>query len=231
MKAKQYEGKTLHYLVVEPDGYDPGRQYPMVVLLHGYGAHMGDLARLCPAIDREGYLFICPNAPIPVHVGLGMQGYAWLPRGADATPEDAQRAEELLATLFDEVMEQFHVEPGQAVLGGFSQGGMMTYRCGLPFPGRFRGLMALSGRLLGPEGLRSRLPASRDQAVFIAHGTDDTLVPVESAREARRFLEGEGYAPEYREYPIGHQITQDVLDDLVEWVHRVLPPLRLKKGD
>ena len=41
------------------------RSYPMIILLHGFGAHMGDLASLAPAIDPTGYVYIFPNAPIP----------------------------------------------------------------------------------------------------------------------------------------------------------------------
>ena len=50
MEAKEHKGKTLKYLAIEPDGYDPNRRYPMIILLHGFGAHMGDLAGLTPAI-------------------------------------------------------------------------------------------------------------------------------------------------------------------------------------
>ena len=221
MEAKELQGESLRYLAIEPDGYDTQRAYPMVVLLHGFGSHMGDLAGLAPAIDRERYVYICPNAPISMEIGPGMTGYAWTRPGEPAA-EDGDRAEEMLAGLFDEVMEEYRVEPGTAVLGGFSQGGMMTYRNGLVAPERFRGLVALSGRIPEPELLRPRLPADRGQAIFIAHGTADSMIAVEDAREARRFLMEEGYTPQYTEYPMAHEINQDVLKDLVVWVHEVL---------
>ena len=226
MEAKEYQGKTLRYLAVEPDGYDPGGRYPMVILLHGFGAHMGDLAGLCPAIDPEGYVYICPNAPISVQTGFGMVGYAWTPPGGGGTPEDADRAEGMLATLIDEVMTQYPVEPGEVILGGFSQGGMMTYRNGLPRPDIFGGLVVLSSRIPDADVLRGRLPAARTQPIFVAHGTVDPMISVEDARESRLFLESEGYGPDYREYDMGHEINQDVLDDLVPWIRRVLSPAK-----
>lgn len=223
MKAIQHQGKTLKYLAIEPDGYDPGRSYPMVVLLHGFGAHMGDLAGLSPAIEAEGYVYICPNAPLPVQVGFGSLGYAWTPRGEHRSADDLQRAEEMLSTLFEEVMAQYQVEPGNAVLGGFSQGGMMTYRCGLTSPGLFRGLVALSARIPDTDSLKARLPDDRSQPIFISHGTADPLISIEDGRSSRIFLEAEGYKPDYNEYNMAHEITQEVLDDLVAWIHRVLP--------
>ena len=52
MREKIFEGGGLKYLVLEPDGYEEGREYPMVILMHGYGSSMSDLASLCPIIDR-----------------------------------------------------------------------------------------------------------------------------------------------------------------------------------
>ena len=218
MQVREHQGKSLKYLTVEPDGYDRSKSYPVVVLLHGFGAGMGDLAGLASAISPDQYLYVCPNGPLSVQIGPGMEGSAWTPPAQSGTPEDARRAEELLAVLFDEIVAEHGAEPGRIVLGGFSQGGMMTYRCGLPRPGLFAGLIALSARVADPEGLRARLPKDKGQPIFIAHGTEDSLISADDARESRRFLEAEGYAPEYREYTMGHEITQDVLSDLVPWV-------------
>ena len=197
------------------------------MLLHGFGSNMRDLASLCPAIDSEGYVYVCPNAPISVQIGPGTVGYAWFPpEGGEASGEARLSSEEALGSLLEEVLERYPVKPGHAVLGGFSQGGMISYSLGLTMPDAFEGLVALSAQIPDPEGLRARLPADRMQAIFIAHGTQDSMIPVDRARRALGFLEAEGYAPEYNEYDMAHQITQDVLDDLVSWIRRVLPPVR-----
>ncbi len=223
MEAKRYQGKSLLYLTIHPDGYNPELDYPMVVLLHGFGANMQDLAGLSPAIGREGYIYACPNAPLPFRFEFGT-GYGWTPPRGTGTQEDAKRAVELLETFFDEVVEQYHVKPGQIILIGFSQGGGMTYRCGLGKPETFAGLVALSSTMPDSDELRSRLPSQRTQPIFIAHGVYDELAPVERARQARAFLEEEGYKPQYKEYPMRHEISQEVLDDLVPWMKGVLPP-------
>ena len=81
VQARQISGNSLTYLIVEPDDYDPDHEYPVVVLLHGFGASMTDLAGLSTMIDRAGYLYFFPNAPIPIQIGPGMTGYAWTPPG------------------------------------------------------------------------------------------------------------------------------------------------------
>ena len=224
MEAKEHQGKSLRYLTIEPDGYSPEAEYPLVILLHGFGASMHDLAGICPSIDREGYVYACPNAALPFDIGAGMVGYGWTPPRGQGTTEDAQRAVGQLETFFDEVLGQYHVPEGKVVLMGFSQGGGMTYRCGLARPEVFAGLAALSSTMPDPAELEACLPDQRTQPIFIAHGIHDDLAPVERAREAKALLEGLGYKPHYKEYPMRHEISQEVLEDLSQWIKSVLPP-------
>ena len=224
MEIQQHSTGGLDYLAILPDGYDPDAAYPLVVLLHGFGANMADLASLAPALGRSGYVYVAPNGPLRVRIAPDQVGFGWTPPGGDAAEEYAWRSEELLAPLFDEVLERYSVPPGKAVLLGFSQGGGMTYRCGLGRPDVFAGLAALSSVLPDLDVLRERLPPERTQHIFIAHGLRDDIVLLHSAEQARAFLEETGYHPVYREYPMGHEISPDLVADLAEWLHRVLPP-------
>jgi phospholipase/carboxylesterase len=224
MKAIASRGSTLEYLTVFPDNYDADAAYPMIICLHGFGADMRDLGGLAPAIDQMGYLYVCPNAPLTVPIGPGFTGRAWYEAGGHVNPAAVERALTALDTLIGEVLDQYRVPAGRALLLGFSQGGAMTYRYGLPRPQRFTGLVILSGALRNPEALLSQLPAAREQSVFVAHGTEDPLVPIEWSREAVAFLEAQGYQPQHREYPMGHEISFAVLEDLTPWIHTTLPP-------
>lgn len=226
MQAVVSQGSTLEYLTVFPDTYEAGASYPMIVCLHGFGADMRDLAGLAPAIDQTGYVYVCPNAPLTVAVGPGSTGRAWYEPGGNADPAAVERALTALDTLILEVLHHYRIPAFQALLLGFSQGGAMTYRYGLPRPETFSGLAILSGALRNPEGLLAHLPVTRDQHIFIAHGTEDTRISIDSGREAAAFLEAQGYGPAYHEYAMGHEINFAVLDDLVPWIRTVLPPKR-----
>ncbi len=230
MKTERHDGRSLPFLTALPDDYDPAISYPLVIMLHGFGAHMGDLAGLAPAIEDKGYVYACPNAPLTFDFGGGYTGYGWMPRQNVASPEEVQAAREqseaLLEDFFEEAFEKLNTTMGKVALLGFSQGGAMTYRCGLKSPDVFAGLVALSAAVFDPEILRPRLPENRSQPVFVAHGTRDMQIDVETARATRTFLEAEGYQPEYREYNMGHEIPLEVLQDLIPWLTGVLPPLR-----
>ncbi len=226
LQAREIDGNSLTYLIVEPDEFDSNEEYPTVVLLHGFGAGMTDLAGLAPAIERSGYLYLFPNAPIPMQFGLGATGYAWTPPGSSGDDGAATRAEELLSGFFDEVEERHGIAEGGIVMGGFSQGGMMTYQFGLPRPEMFAGLVVLSSRVSSPGLLSERLPEHRDIPLFVAHGRQDSMIGVADARTSRDYLLKEGYDLKYYEYPMGHEINQSVMADLVPWLHDVMPPVQ-----
>ncbi len=224
MQGEVHEGPGLDYLTVLPDDYDPEASYPLVVMLHGFGANMHDLAGLAPGINPTGYVYACPNAPMPFNLGMGHGSFGWMtPRGG-STPEEVARSESLLSDFFEGVMQKFGVAPGKALLLGFSQGGGMTYRCGLGRADIFAGLVALSATLPDAAELDGRLPQDRRQPIFLAHGRYDQMIAESTAYAAKDYLEGAGYSPEFHVYDMGHEISDDLLSDLVPWMAAVLPP-------
>jgi phospholipase/carboxylesterase len=131
---------------------------------------------------------------------------------------------DLLDGFLLDVTRRYRVQESRLLLVGFAMGGSMTYRYGLARPERFAGLALLSAGEANPVELRPLLPSGLGQSIFIAHGTSDPLLNVEWSRNARRFLEGEGYRATYREYDAGHEICADTVIDLSKWVAEVLPP-------
>ena len=224
MRAEINEGTGLRYVTVVPDEYTPDSTYPLVIMLHGFGANMQDLAGLAPAINATGYVYACPNAPIPFQLGPGQTGFGWMtPRGCGSAEETANSVK-LLSDFFDTVFQQFNVSPGQALLMGFSQGGGMTYRCGLGRAEHFAGLAALSATLPDEEELTPLLPQERNQPIFIGHGRFDQMVTDDTAQSAKAFLESNGYSPDFHIYNMAHEISGEELSDLAPWIAKVLPP-------
>jgi len=227
MDAESFEGRALSYVLVRPDNYVPGAGWPLVVLLHGFGASMYDLAGLSPSIDETGYVYAFPNAPLSVPYGGGQVGYSWLEREGVVPPQPGSpEIEERLDSFMAEVKQQTGVQNGEILLGGFSQGGGLTLRYGLPRANTFTGLAVLSGFARDLDALENRLPPQRSQPVFVAHGRQDSMIPIERGRDTRTWLEKQGYAPEYHEYDMAHEITAAVLRDLVPWLKATLPPRR-----
>jgi len=110
------------------------------------------------------------------------------------------------------------------VLGGFSQGGVMTYSLGLgrgrPRPAALTVFSSFIPNVLGFElDLSPPLPP-----VAIGHGTLDPVIGVEWGRQAREVLETAGAEVLYRETPMYHQIDPEFVLEVARWLQRVIPP-------
>jgi phospholipase/carboxylesterase len=227
MQSETHEGRALSYVLVKPAGVEEMAGYRLVVLLHGFGASMYDLAGLASAIDATGYIYAFPNGPYRVNLGMGQSGYSWLVRErVEPPPPDMPPFEELMDVFMAELLERTGTEPGRIVLGGFSQGGGISLHYGLPRPEIFRGIAVLSGFLRNVEELEARLPSpQREQRVFIAHGLYDQTISIDSGgRATKAFLENQGYAVVYNEYDMGHEISRAEVRDLNAWLHEMLSP-------
>jgi phospholipase/carboxylesterase len=115
------------------------------------------------------------------------------------------------------------IPPERIVLGGFSQGAVMTYALGLG-RGRRRppALIALSGFIPTVEGFDLDLAGRRGLRAAIAHGIYDPVIGVEWGREARQRLEDAGAQVLYREYPLPHAVDPRFLRELAPWVAEAL---------
>ena len=109
------------------------------------------------------------------------------------------------------------------VLAGFSQGGAMSLFVGLRRPERLAGIMCLSGYLVLDGTLSGEAgQASRETPIFQAHGTDDPMVAYPLGRGSFDLLAAQGFAAEWHEYPMGHSVCLEELQDIGRWLARVL---------
>jgi phospholipase/carboxylesterase len=221
MRHEVHRSSTLEYLAVYPEDYQNGAVYPLLIWLHGFGADMYDLAA---AVHRTGYLHLLPNAPVGGFGAPEGTVRAWFERGGNERPDSVLLALAALDAFVQEVLARFRVPARQALLVGFSQGGNLALRYGLPRPEVCAGLVALSCSLRSADDLRESLPGRRDQPIFIAHGVDDLLVPVEWGRQVAESLKEQGYPLVCQEYPMGHEIGPALFTGLVQWITKSLPP-------
>lgn len=212
---------SLEYVMRQPavDTKEP----PVLILLHGYGSNESDLFELASTFPPS-LLVISARAPYVISENQ----YAWfsLDFSTGKPIGDAKEAEQSrlkLKNFVDEVAETFMVDRTQIYLAGFSQGAIMSSSIALTFPLLLKGIAMLSGRIL-PE-IKSQvkdIATLKNLHVFLAHGTDDTVLPIRHAREAREYLEEHNVDLEYAEYPIAHAISDEETRALVMWLKRIL---------
>jgi phospholipase/carboxylesterase len=111
------------------------------------------------------------------------------------------------------------VPAGRLVLAGFSQGGAMALHTGVRHAERLAGIMALSCFLPLADRVDAEASAANRQVpIFLAHGTQDPVVPLARARHAHDVLTGLGYPVEWHEYPMPHSVCDAEIRDLGAWL-------------
>jgi phospholipase/carboxylesterase len=202
-----------------------------VIWLHGLGADGHDFEPIVPELALPPALavrFVFPHAPMqPVTINGGWVMRAWYDIRDDGgvRREDGPgvrasqgRIEALIARE-----RARGVASDRIVLAGFSQGGAMALHTGLRHPEPLAGIMALSCALPLAESLAAEAsPANRNVPIFMAHGTEDPLIPLARGGQARDLLRQLGYRVHWREYPIPHAVCADEIRDLAAWLAVVL---------
>ena len=195
--------------------------FPTVLTLHGRGANAMDLLGLAPLLCGGKFLMICPQGPLETPIGPGMTGYAWYPMSMGGPPDvDAilsSRRE--LEAFIERCLASYPIDRKKLALLGFSQGGVMSYSLALTHPERFAALAVLSSWL--PKELEARLDVSdavQALPTLIQHGTQDSMIEVDRARDSVERLRQLKLPLTFREYDMAHEITPGSLRDLSAWL-------------
>lgn len=209
----------LQYALREAAGEPEGA----LVLFHGRGADEYDLLPLLDMLDPERRLLgVAPRGPLLLPPG----GAHWyVVREVGYPDRDTFHATYARASAWlDELALASGIRPARTIVGGFSQGAVMSYALAL---GRGRprpaAVIALSGFVPAVERFELDLSPPLPP-VAIGHGTHDQVITVDFAHRARRLLEQAGAAVLYRESPLPHTIDVRFLSELAPWIREALGP-------
>lgn len=201
-----------------------------VVLLHGFGAPGDDLVALAQYIDAPAR-FVFPAAPIELG-GMYGPARAWwrldlmkleqdLRTGAirdrrNEVPEGLVEARAHLTRVLDAIETKFPA--AKLVLGGFSQGAMLSLDVALHRDKPLAGLVLMSGTLLAESEWKPRMTKLAGVPVFQSHGRYDPLLPFSIAEMLRDELKTAGAKLSWTEFAGGHEIPPAVLEGIAELV-------------
>jgi phospholipase/carboxylesterase len=198
-----------------------------LVLFHGRGADEHDLYPLLDMLDPERRLL---GATLRAPLALPPGGAHWyIVRRVGFPDRDTFHATYESATAWlDALLAEHRVPHDRAVLGGFSQGAVMSYALGLG-AGRPRpaGILALSGFIPTVDGFALDLESAAALPVAIGHGVYDPVIAVEFGRDARDRLTAAGADVTYRESPMPHAIDPAFLRELPAWLTGAVAKARL----
>ncbi len=211
---------------------------PLVVLLHGFGAPGDDLVPLAEVLEApEGTRWLFPEAPLSLDMGFGESRAWWLIDMARLQADRAAgrirdlsmeipiglgSARARLVAFLKELPHHLPIDYQRTVIGGFSQGAMLTCDavCHTDYP--FAGLVQLSSNLVAQPVWSPLMPKRHGLPVFQSHGTLDDILSYVGAERLRDTLSQAGLAVDWHGFRGGHEIPESVLRALSLFLRRVL---------
>ncbi len=215
-----------------------GGNGPVVVLLHGFGAPGDDLVALGEVLDvPPGTRFLFPEGPLALSMGFGDSRAWWLidmarleaDRAAGRlrdlsgeVPRGLPQAREVIEKFLQQLPRSIPIDFNQTVIGGFSQGAMLTCDLIMRTAQPCGGLVQLSSSLLAKEDWRPSVVKRVGLPVFQSHGTQDPILPYVMAERLRDELGRAGLSVEWHNFRGGHEIPEMVLRRLGPFLTKVL---------
>jgi phospholipase/carboxylesterase len=208
---------------------------PTVVIFHGFGADMNDLAPLASALNApKGTNFVFPNGHLTIPLGGHMEGRGWFPISISELEKSMSEGQPIdLSTIVPpglkraresalELIEELKTPANRLILGGFSQGGMVATEVALRLSTPPAGLAILSGTLLNAQ-VWAELAAKHKGAYFFqSHGVRDTVLSYAMAVKLEALLKNAGWIGQLQGFEGGHEIPPQVLINLGTFIRKRL---------
>lgn len=206
----------------------PSDPVAVVIWLHGLGADGHDFEPIVPALQLPRDMpvrFVFPHAPeIAVTAFAGQRARAWFDfdTGRASDLPGINKSDRQIKDLIQQEIDN-GMPPERILLAGFSQGGVMAFHVGLHYPRPLAGILALSTFLAGSENLGSVAgEVNRHIPILMCHGQHDTVLPMSLGQSSFAALKKAGYAVEWREYPMGHEVCLEEIREISRWLQLVL---------
>ncbi len=230
MKSSRLEIAGLTTRIIEPPSGDISST---VVLLHGFGAPGDDLVGLAPYLHAPHTRYVFPAAPLELG-GLYGDSRAWwlldlarleasLGSGNMRTwiaevPEGLDNARVQMGRFLDQLQARYSIANDQLVLGGFSQGAMLSVDTALHRAAPLAGLVLMSGTLTAESVWKPLFAKLAGVPVIQSHGRHDMLLPYAIAEALRDRLVAAGANVEFHSFLGGHEIPPAVLSAVTKFL-------------
>lgn len=195
----------------------------LIVLFHGYGASMYDLHGLYQFIDNhKEFDWIFPNGPMPLLMGMGMSR-AWFPidvqelelamqQGRHRSYQEKYTEEFVEALdLCEKFINDISKKYKKIIIGGFSQGAMISTHLTLTKNIDVTGLICFSGAPIGKKQLMENESKNKQLPIFQSHGKQDPILSYDESKELFELFKLEGHRAEFVSFDGVHEIPMTVL--------------------
>lgn len=199
-----------------------------VIWLHGLGADGQDFVPVVQMLDLPNIRFILPHAPyrsITINNGAEMRAWYDVFGLTHGSPEDEKGIRE--TQTYIESLIEAEIAKGipseRVMLAGFSQGGAIVLQTALRYKKTLAGIIALSTYLPLKSSFKNEKSfINQKMPIFMAHGTDDEVISLDTCQVSLALLQTEQYTVEWHEYTMGHSVCLDEINDIRAFLRAAL---------
>ncbi|GAB3618076.1 dienelactone hydrolase family protein [Okibacterium endophyticum] len=190
---------------------------PLLIVMHGYGSHEGDLFGLAPHLPLEP---VIASLRAPLLAPWPVDGWSWFQRREPGEPdlEDLDRS----ASAVIDWIDSLEVTPASIGLLGFSQGGAMVLHLMRTAPDRFAYGVNLAGFITSRQMEGDETLAERRPPVFWGRGAVDDVIPETDVAATTEWLPSHSTLTGRIYEGLGHAINEQELSDIHGFVARQL---------
>ena len=207
---------SLYYDLYIPEGL--AAPAPLLIAVHGYGAHKRYMMREARAIAPEHYVIASVQAPYQ-HFRKTDDGYrvgfGWL---TDFKPEESvELHQRFLLDLIENLASQELIDKANISLYGFSQACALKLRFAFTYPDILKNLIAVCGGI--PGDLDTNQTYKNFSAnTFYLYGDDDEFYSNEKFIENDTRLKD--MLPNYHsmQFNAGHVITEEMRNEIKKFL-------------
>jgi predicted esterase len=208
-----------------PKDFVEDDSYSLIVSLHGNGGSAELFMHFADRFTNENFLYVAPEGPyMRSKSSIRMNAeYSWaIPiRDLELWKRGDPLSIEYIFNVIHYFKEEYRIE--KVYLLGFSQGAAFAYATAVKNPELISGVIALGGILPATDKEWSffsedELKTANHVDIFIGHGLKDMAVSKDRAIDAKKRLKKAGFDVTYYTYDAGHVITDDLLDEIFEWL-------------
>ncbi|MFT6117530.1 MAG: phospholipase/carboxylesterase [Candidatus Azotimanducaceae bacterium] len=198
-----------------PENLDPSTPVSVVIALHGGTGHGADFlwSWLREARSR-GFILVAPTS---------MQD-TWSLMGEE---HDLPR----LLAIVDYLRQSWRIDEQHILLAGMSDGATYTLMAASQPNSPFTHLAPFSGVLHPDLVTQGRLQHLKNKPIYLVHGTEDWMFPVEAAHMAKAELTQIGANLTYREIPgLSHHFARSECPAMLQWFNPALSEPRAPRN-
>ena len=208
---------ALTYLVRQAE-VPSGAKAPLLLLLHGVGSNERDLFTFADYLD-PACTIISIRAPREYVIGHSWFDLELAPGRFEVNHQQIMDSCAQLIHFIDAAIERYDADPQRVLIGGFSQGAIMSLLVGLTQPQRVSGVVCMSG-CLTPDIEPHLAPAEAlaGMPILMTHGVTDGIIPISFGRHTRDILEKLPVKLSYHEFgDMGHEVNLQSLEEVLTW--------------